>query len=91
MLYGTRAPSVALNPCQSNQETVNTNAPTASTPISCTWNCAPAAMEAASVPQMPANRCAGTAPTTSSSFTLSSSLSPATQIRPPIAPMMIAQ
>ena len=44
-------------------------------------------MHAASVPHMPANKCAGTAPTTSSTLTFSRNLMPRMQTSPPIAPM----
>ena len=48
-------------------------------------------MLTASVPHTPGNKWAGTAPTTSSTRTFSSSLMPAVQMTPPMAPMMIAQ
>ena len=52
---------------------------------------APAAMTVAIVPQAPAKRCAGTAPTTSSTFSFSSSLMAAVQMTAPIAPITMAQ
>ena len=48
-------------------------------------------MQTAKVPQIPANKCAGTAPTTSSSFATSSSLVPLAHTAPPMAPMITAQ
>ena len=44
--------------------------------MSCVTTFPPAAMQTASVPQTPATRCAGTAPTTSSSFIVSITLMP---------------
>ena len=44
----------------------------------------------ASVPQMPQNRCAGIAPTTSSTLSRSSSGTPSTTIAPPTAPISTA-
>ena len=70
---------------------MKTNAPIASTPTICTQSVAPAAMAAASVPHTPANRWAGTAPTTSSTLRFSSIFMPAVQMMPPMAPMITAQ
>ena len=75
----------------STQEVANTNAPIARMPINCTPRLPPLTMHTANVPQMPANRWAGTAPTTSSILTDSSSFIPTVQMTPPMAPMMIAQ
>ena len=62
-----------------------------STPINCALNDASAFVNGtASVPQIPANKWAGIAPTTSSSLKLNNNLVPNTTINPPTAPVKIA-
>ena len=90
MSRDTRGPTVRSMTFQTMTEAVNANAATDATPNSCTPKSAPAAILAASVPQTPATRCTGIAPTTSSSFICSKSLVAAEQSRPPTAPMMTA-
>ena len=87
----TRRPIVASMARQRMNVVTKTNAPIAATPASWTWKLPPAAMQTARVPHTPAKRWAGIAPTTSSSLTVSRSLMPPVQMRPPMAPMMIAQ
>ena len=86
----TRMPTVRSMAFQTMREAMNVNAATDATPNSWTPKSAPAAMLAASVPQTPATRCTGMAPTTSSSFSRSISLVAREQSRPPMAPMMTA-
>ena len=83
-------PTVRSMAFQTMREAVNENAVTDATPNSWTPNSAPVVMLAASVPQTPATRCTGMAPTTSSSFIRSISLVAREQSRPPTAPMMTA-
>ncbi len=71
-------------------EVAKTNAPTPRTPVSCTRKLLFPERQTASVPQTPAKRCAGTAPTTSSILMRSSSFSPAVHRNAPTAPMIIA-
>ena len=72
-------------------ETINTNAFIEITPSSCAPNeTSGFVIGTASVPQIPANKCAGTAPTTSSIFIENKSLVPKTTITPPTAPINIA-
>ena len=87
----TRTPTVFSSTSHTISEVTNANTPIATIPMSWTPMLPPAAMHTASVPQTPAKRWAGTAPTTSSSFIVSISLIPAVQMTPPIAPMTIAQ
>ena len=58
----TRAPIVASMTHHTTHEAANTNAPMARMPVICTSKSPPPAMQTASVPQIPANRCAGIAP-----------------------------
>ena len=61
---------------------------TDSTPINCALIAASEFVTGTiNVPQIPANKCAGTAPTTSSIFSENSSLVPNTTIIPPIPPI----
>ena len=76
---------------QTMREATNENPATDATPTNCTPRSAPAAMLAASVPQIPATKCTGMAPTTSSSFIRSISLVAREHSRPPTAPMTTAQ
>ena len=65
-LRETRTPTVFPSASQTAHEVPKANTPTASTPRSCTPILPPAAIQTASVPQIPANKWAGIAPTTSS-------------------------
>ena len=87
----TRAPTVASIAHHTTHEAANTNAPMARMPVICTSKSPPAAMQTASVPQIPANRCAGIAPTTSSTLSRSRSLTPTTTMAPPTPPITTAQ
>ena len=86
-----RAPSTMSMPRHTSHEAEKTNAPMANTPMSWVRKLPPEAMQTAKVPQTPAKRCAGMAPTTSSSLMVSKSLMPAVQTTPPTAPMRMAQ
>ena len=72
------------------REVTNVKAATDATPSSCTPKSAPDERLAANVPQMPATRCTGTAPTTSSSLSRSRIRVVREQSRPATAPMMTA-
>ena len=86
----TRRPIVMSISFHTTKEAANEKPPMVTMPSNWVPKPAPPAMQAAMVPQMPQMRWAGMAPTTSSSFIISSALMPAVQRTPPTAPMMIA-